>query len=77
MAAQAPTLRPAFCEQKRLLEQQFDTAVRELMELHQAEIRVRMHGAEAQRFELAIELAQQKRGAAKSRLLAHVRKHCC
>ena len=72
-----PILRPGFCDEKAFLEEQLDAAVRKLMELHKADSSLRMHGAEAERFDPAVRLAQRNREEAKRRLLAHIETHRC
>lgn len=77
MLEQARTFQVGFCEEKELLEKQFTAAVRDLMELHKAEIETLMHGTNSQRFDLAVKLAQRRRQEAKRRLLAHLDTHHC
>jgi len=77
MAGRAPILTPGICDERRRLNDDFVQAVREVMELHDSEIRTLLRGKAASRFDIALQAAQRNRERAKRRLLRHITEHGC
>ncbi len=66
------------CEEKKRLMDEFLQASRELIELHNQQMRAAIDGdLDFGRFELLLHLAQEKKEQAKYAWIAHVHSHQC
>lgn len=66
------------CEEHRRLMEDFATAVKELLELHQQQFDGAVHGdSECNRFDLLIHVANERKQQAKYAYLRHVEEHGC
>ena len=77
MAARAPRLTLGVCKERQRLDAEFVQAVREVMALHESEIKTLVRDEEAPCFEIALRVAQLKREEAKHQLLRHITEHGC
>lgn len=75
--AVTPPPKPALCPQKKALTDLFIAAVRDLMELHAAEIEAIQEGTSLDRYEVALDVARSKRYSAKQALMLHAQVHGC
>ena len=68
----------AFCAEKHQLENEFITAIREVLALLDQQSRALIDGdSEFSRFDLLLHLAHEKKDAAKYALIAHIEGHRC
>ena len=73
--ASSPKL--AVCTLKQALMDLFVAAIRELMELQEAELEALQEGASLERFDVALVAAQSKKDQIKEEYLLHVKTHGC
>jgi len=75
---QWPIPQIAFCAEKHQLENEFITAIREVLALLGQQSRSVIDGdSEFSRFDLLLHLAHEQKDAAKYALIAHIESHRC
>jgi hypothetical protein len=76
--AEGQTPKIGFCEEKNRLMDEFLQAARELIELHNQQMRAAIQGdLDFGRFDLLLHLAHEKKEQAKYAWMAHVHSHHC